>query len=215
VSRLEANGLTVRLGGRDVLSDVTFDVQAGQALALTGHSGSGKTVLLHVLAGLVPLSAGSLLLDEGPVTPSDPIYRASVGLILQTHGLASGLTAEENVALPLQARGFDRAEIAERCRDALAAVDLESVATRLVDDLSGGQRQRVGVARALAGQPSVLLADEPTAELDPGNRNRILDLLVSSATRLVVVASNDPEVIAACPRVLELDDGRLNAARPS
>jgi putative ABC transport system ATP-binding protein len=133
-----------------------------------------------------------------------------IGVVLQSHGLASGLTAEENVALPLQARGLDPDETARRCREALAAVDLDGAARRVVDGLSGGQRQRVGVARALATEPDVLVADEPTAELDPANRSRVLSLMLDGPPeRIVLVASNDPEVAAACHQVLHLRDGRI------
>jgi putative ABC transport system ATP-binding protein len=208
--RLEAAGLGVTFGDRTVLDDITLVAQEGEPMAVSGPSGSGKTVLLHALAGLRPPTRGSVLFDGAPVDPSDAATRARFGIVLQSQGLASGLTSEENVALPLQSRRLDRAEIAARCREALAAVGLEATSARLVDDLSGGQRQRVGVARALAGRPQILLADEPTAELDPANRARILDLLLEpSASMIVFIASNDPEVCEACRHVIHLRDGRL------
>jgi putative ABC transport system ATP-binding protein len=121
------------------------------------------------------------------------------------------LTAEENVTLPLQERRLGPSDIADRTATALAAVGLDTVGRRRVDELSGGQRQRVGVARALAGQPDLLVADEPTAELDPDNRDRVLSLLLDPAPRrIVVVASNDPEVTGACAQVLHLRDGRVD-----
>ena len=121
------------------------------------------------------------------------------------------MTAEENVALPLQQRGLPPAEVAARAGDSLAAVGLDQMGDRLAADLSGGQRQRVGVARALAGSPAIVIADEPTAELDPDNRARVLSLLLRPPSpRIVVLASNDPEVADACGRVLHLRDGRLD-----
>ncbi|HEY1830435.1 MAG TPA: ATP-binding cassette domain-containing protein [Acidimicrobiales bacterium] len=212
-SLLGVSGLGIRMGGHTLLDDISFELSAGQALALSGPSGSGKSVLLHALAGVLPWATGSLALDGDAVVSHDPAYRARIGLILQSHGLASGLTAEENLALPLQARGLPRAEIVTRCAQALADVDLEGAAGQLVEDLSGGQRQRVGVARALALQPAIVLADEPTAELDPANRARILTLLVAPPTpRLVVIASNDPQVLDVCAEVLHLREGRLVSA---
>jgi putative ABC transport system ATP-binding protein len=207
---MEAVALGVTFGERRVLDDVTVWAQQGEPVAVSGPSGSGKTVLLHALAGLWPATAGSVLLDGAPMDARDPGTRARFGVVLQSQGLASGLTCEENVALPLQARRMDRLEIATRCQEALEAVGLGPTAGRLVDDLSGGQRQRVGVARALAGRPEILVADEPTAELDPANRVRILDLLLGpSAGMIIVIASNDPEVCQVCHHVVHLRDGRV------
>jgi putative ABC transport system ATP-binding protein len=209
VHELRAEGLGVEIGGRTVLEEIDLVATAGSSVAVTGPSGSGKSILLHALAGLLPPAGGRVLVDGVPLNGSR-LELGRIGLVLQHHGLAAGLTAEENIALPLQARGLDRQDIATRCREALEAVDLAGTGRRLVDELSGGQRQRVGVARALAGRPAVLLADEPTAELDPVNRALVLSLLLDpSAGRIVLVAANDPEMARACDHVLELRDGRL------
>lgn len=219
--RLCLEGAGVDLGGHAVLHGLNFVVHAGRAVAITGPSGAGKTVLCLLLAGALEPSRGRVwvegagLADEPPA--SDGSRRAGIvtGLILQTHGLVAGLTAEENVALPLQSRGLAREDVIRRTAQALADVDLARHASRPVDELSGGERQRVGIARALASDPTILIADEPTAELDPGNRARVLDLLmaVSGRDRIVVVASDDPEVVAACGRAMALDAGRI-AERP-
>jgi putative ABC transport system ATP-binding protein len=207
--RLEAAGLGVSLDGRVVLDDVDLVALAGEPVAVSGPSGSGKSVLLHALGGLLPATSGQVLLDGAPLESTDAAARARFGVVLQSLGLASGLTSEENVALPLQSRGLDRDEVASRCAEALAAVGLEATAGRMVDDLSGGQRQRVGVARALAGSPEILLADEPTAELDPASRARVLSLLLGNPGVIVLMASNDPEVCEACRHVVHLRDGRV------
>jgi putative ABC transport system ATP-binding protein len=206
---LSVRGLGVDFGARTALEDITLSVSADRPVAVTGPSGSGKTVLLHAVAGPLAPTRGDILLDGTVLAEGDDGGRV-VGVVLQSHGLASGLTAEENVALPLQARGLPPDETARRCQQALAAVDLAGAARRVVDDLSGGQRQRVGVARALAMEPDILVADEPTAELDPANRSRVLSLLLDgSPGRIVLVASNDPEVAAACHQVVHLRDGRM------
>jgi putative ABC transport system ATP-binding protein len=208
--QLQAEGLCVDIGGRRLLDDVSLLAAAGRPVALTGPSGSGKTVLLHALSGLMSASRGSIALDGVPIAAGTHAADRHFGVVLQSPGLASGLTAAENIALPLQAHGIDRADISARVTEALAAMDLAGAGDRLVDDLSGGQRQRVGVARALAGRPDVVVADEPTAELDPSNRARVIAALLDPAAgRIVLIASNDPEVADACHHVLHLRDGRI------
>lgn len=218
-ARLTVSGIGLDLGGRAVLSEVGIVLDVGDSLAVTGPSGSGKSVLCLVLAGVLPPSRGTARLEVPAAgaagTPEGP--RAGLAaLILQTHGLVEGLTAEENVAMPLQVRRLDRTEIARRTAQALLDVGLQRHAGRRVEELSGGERQRVGIARALAADPVLLVADEPTAELDPGNRERVLGLLTTHARRggILVIASDDPEVLGACGRVVILDRGRI-VATPS
>lgn len=203
---LQLEGVGVTLGGRTALADIELQVDAGAPVAVTGPSGSGKTVLCLVLVGALAPSRGRVLLDGRPLSPEG----APVGLVLQHHGLVAGLTAEENVALPLQDRRLPRREIQDRVALALDAVSLAAHGARLVDELSGGERQRVGLARAMAGDPVILVADEPTSELDPENRARVLSLLSAHAAagHIVVVASDDPEVVGAFPRVVSLHHGR-------
>ena len=218
--RLRLQGVVVHLGGRAVLGGLTFAIHSGEAVAITGPSGAGKTVLCLLLAGALEPSRGRVWVeaegvgepaDEQPDYGSPPKVGATTGLILQTHGLVASLTAEENVALPLQCRGLAREDVVRRTARALADVGLARHASRPIDELSGGERQRVGIARALASDPQILVADEPTAELDPGNRARILDLLLglSRRGRAVVVASDDPEVVATCQRTMVLEAGRI------
>jgi putative ABC transport system ATP-binding protein len=209
-ARLVVEDVAVELGGRRVLEHVDLTLDAGRPVGLTGPSGSGKTVLCLVLAGALRPTSGSVRLDRAAGAPAAPAgYLA--GLVLQSHGLVSGLTAEENVALPLQARRVERADVAARTAAALGDVGLEKHAARLVDELSGGERQRVGIARAMALDPTVLVADEPTSELDPGNRERVLSLFtaLSGRGRVVVIASDDPEVSGGCGSVVALERGSV------
>ena len=201
---LRVRGLDVDLSGRRVVADVAFEAGAGESLAIVGPSGSGKSTLLAVLAGLRAPDRGEVeLTADGPTA-----------IVLQGHGLVGLLTAAENVELALRARGTGGAALVQRSAEALAAVGLDAVADRLVGDLSGGQQQRVGVARALVSDPTVLLADEPTSELDGATRDAVLTRLLAVPARggLLVLATHDPAVAARCTRTLQLVDGRIRAS---
>jgi putative ABC transport system ATP-binding protein len=203
IDAITAKGLSLEGAGAAVLEDIDLSAHAGQMLGITGPSGSGKTTLLYVVGGLLPATRGELLVDARPLV----LWReASVGLVFQNLCLVPLLTAQETVALPLQAAGLSKPEVADRSFAALSALGLADHAAQLVGDLSGGQRQRVAVARALASRPDAILADEPTSALDAHWRQAVLDLLVAEARRgrIVVVASNDAEVIATCDAVISL-----------
>ena len=203
VAEITVEGLTVESGGSPVVRDFDLRVRAGTIVGLTGPSGSGKSTLLHALGGLSPASSGRLLLDGRPVV----LWRdCSLGLILQNLALVPLLSAQETVALPLQARRVPKSEVAARSADALRVLGLGEHGAQLVGQLSGGQRQRVAVARALAATPDVILADEPTSALDDHWRQVVLDQLVAQAKRgaLVVLASTDAAVTAICDELTTL-----------
>ncbi len=208
---LSAKGLRYEAGDRVILDGVDVLAPAGHLLAVCGPSGAGKSSLLSILGGLLQPGGGTVSLDEAPVAVGDPSIRRRVAMVLQGYGLATALTARENVAIGLQARRLPRGEVRQRTEATLTAVGLADVADHLIEDLSGGQQQRVAVARALAAAPDVLLADEPTAELDADNRERVLDLLTNAARAgaVVVIASHDPDVVARCDGALELDAGHV------
>ncbi len=200
--------------GRQVLQDVSLVAPAGRLLVLTGPSGSGKSTLLAVLAGLETPTTGTVHWGQDLVGPRQRDLRRRCGLVLQGYGLVSLLSAAENVELVLQARGLAAEQVAEqvaeRATQALASVGLTEAADHLVEQLSGGQQQRVAVARAVVAEPMLVLADEPTAELDSRTRDRILGVLVAQADRgaVVVLATHDRAVADAADDEIVLHDGR-------
>jgi putative ABC transport system ATP-binding protein len=203
--RFVIEDLTVCNADTVLVSDLSLSIERGEVLGITGRSGTGKSSLIHVLAGLAAPHSGRVLHADRPVAPSGG---AAFGLILQHHHLPGMLTAHEAVSLPLQARGVDRPEVAERSDRTLAALGLGDQAHHLIWELSGGQRQRVAVARALAGDPELILADEPAAGLDPESGAAVINHLLDAARAgaIVIIASSHPDVIGNCTRVITLAD---------
>jgi putative ABC transport system ATP-binding protein len=212
---LTARGLRVAGPGAPVLDDVTVEALPGRMLAVTGSSGSGKTTLLSVLGGIVPASSGEVAFGQEPVGTRHGEPRPGTAFVLQSHGLVPSLTAQENVAVALRARGVDAREAVARAVAALDRFGVGDLAERLVPELSGGQLQRVAVARAVAVEPDVLLADEPTSELDETNRDLVVTELRAEADRgaVVVVATHDPEVADMCDDEIHLVEGQVQGVR--
>jgi putative ABC transport system ATP-binding protein len=218
MTEIVATDVHVDYDGHEVLQGVDLHARPGRMIAVTGPSGAGKTTLLWSLAGLVKPARGEVLIDG--VTPRDRDQSSAAGVVIipQDNALASVLTASENVLVPLLAAKVDPAEATSRTVTALDSVGLGTAGSQLIEELSGGQQQRVAVARGLAQQGSVVLADEPTSELDAANRARIVALLRGEADRgaAVVLATHDPEAAAECDAELHLDAGEATwVRRPS
>jgi putative ABC transport system ATP-binding protein len=175
-------------------------------LAVTGPSGSGKTTLLRTMAGMLRPFSGAVTHEGEALRGRDHAVKRRIVLIPQDNGLATMLTATENIQVVLLANGFSGEASRRLCAEKLEQVGLSGQANQLIEELSGGQQQRAAIARGLALGGNVLLADEVTSELDSANRQRILDLLAAEAARgaAVVFATHDPEAAAACDASLNL-----------
>ncbi len=212
---LAAGGLVVELAGRRVLDGVDLRLEPGTFTALTGPSGAGKSTLLWVLAGALAPGAGTVEYAGRALPDRAAAAAAGVALVTQGMALVAPLTARENVLVPLTILGIAPREAAERTADALDRVGLGDVGDHLVEELSGGQQQRVAVALALAIRPTVLLADEPTSELDAATRERIVELLAHEAQQgaLVLMATHDAWCADQAQAEHHLDEGRLQRRR--
>jgi putative ABC transport system ATP-binding protein len=199
------------------LDGVDLDVEAGEFSALMGPSGSGKTTLLNTIGGLDEPTSGSVVVDGEDLARLSPAARASmrlhrIGFIFQAYNLVPVLSAFENAEFVLLMRGVGEAERRERVMATLAEVGLAGMEHRLPGELSGGQQQRVAVARAIVGRPALVLADEPTANLDSATGHELVELmrrLNEEQGITFLFATHDPKVQAAARRVVTLVDGRI------
>ena len=199
------------VNGRTLLDDVSVTFPAGKVTALSGPSGSGKTTLLSIAGGLLQPTSGTAELDGRDTWTGGGDPLPEIAFILQVYGLVPILSARENVSIALRARGVGPADADEAAEAALARFGIADLGERQVEELSGGQMQRVACARGFVVGAEVLLADEPTSELDEGNRSVVLAELHEEAARgaVVVVATHDPAVVEACDLHVALDEGRV------
>ncbi|MES2260101.1 MAG: ABC transporter ATP-binding protein [Pseudomonadota bacterium] len=216
---LRAVSKSFTLGGNTIraLKNVDLAVVRGEIAAITGPSGSGKSTLLNLCGLLDCADSGELLYDGQPLLAADEVRRTalrrlSIGFVFQSFNLVPVMNAYDNVDFPLYLLGVAPAERARRVREALARVGLQGFDKHRPDQLSGGQRQRVAIARAVVKQPQLVIADEPTANLDAATATQIVDLMKTLAHEhgtTFLVATHDERMIVHCDRALALDDGVL------
>jgi putative ABC transport system ATP-binding protein len=200
----------------EILRGIDLSVRKGEVLAIEGPSGSGKSTFLGLLAGFDSPTTGSIKIDGEEITGLDEDQLAllrgrKLGFVFQSYNLIGTLTAEENVMLPLELRG-DWSRPHERARELLSSVGLEARASHYPAQLSGGEQQRVALARAFSCSPSILLADEPTGNLDSATGSMVLDMLLKlnrSEGATLVIVTHDPALSRLTNRIVRLRDGRI------
>jgi putative ABC transport system ATP-binding protein len=222
---VEAKGIRKTLGrgaGQvQALRGVDLSLRRGELTLLMGPSGSGKTTLLLVLGCMLAPDAGTATIDGHSLSQIDKeglarIRRDHIGFVFQSYHLFPTLTAAQNVQLALDIRGERGRRAAKKAREAMAMVGLERKTKSRPAELSGGEQQRVAIARAFVANPSIILADEPTAALDSDNGRMILRILADAAherDRAVLVVTHDPRILPFADRIVEIDDGRIVGER--
>ena len=217
---LRVDDVWLSFGATPALRGASLEVRAGEIVALVGASGSGKSTLLHCAAGLLAPESGSVTLDgvRTDALSDDARSRlrlSSFGFVFQHASLVPELTAQENVELPLRMRGWSRTKVRRNSARWLRQLDVESVSGQRPGQLSGGQAQRVAACRALAGEPQMIFADEPTGALDQDNSDRVVDALTAAAREQgasVLLVTHDHGVAARADRQVRMVDGSVEGA---
>ena len=217
MARLQLTGLTKTYGDFHAVAGVDLDIRQGELVVLLGPSGCGKTTTLRMIAGFIAPTAGAIRLGGHDITRQPP-WKRNTGLVFQSYALFPHLTVAENVAFGLRMRKVAEAQIATRLAEALRLVRLEGLADRLPRELSGGQQQRVAIARALVSDPTLIVADEPTGDLDRATGEEVLSLLdqlVHELGKTIVMVTHDPKAAARAGRMVHLEKGVLVDEAPA
>ena len=220
---VEVRNVTKQYEGKRIvhaLRGVSFRVERGEMIATMGPSGCGKSTLLNILGGVDRSSGGTIIIDGTDVGQLDDnaltrLRREKIGFVFQFFNLLPTLTAQENVSLPLHLDGIGRKDAAFRASELLELVGLKHRGDHLPEELSGGEQQRVAMARAMARRPPLILADEPTGNLDSTNAHEVLALfrkLKSEFHTTVIMVTHDSVAAAVCDRILRMQDGQLLSA---
>ena len=201
----------------DALKNINLEIRKGEFVAIVGHSGSGKSTLMNILGCLDRQTAGNFYIGGRNVGRLSPralsrVRAKEIGFIFQSFNLIESLTAYENVRLPLAYRGIPIKKQREQVNNAICSVAMEGRAAHLPSQLSGGQQQRIAVARAIAGNPSIILADEPTGNLDRENSLEVLSILksLSRKGKTVVMVTHDEFIARSADKIIRITDGKID-----
>ena len=220
MNALKAEGVCRKYGRQDVLRDFSLSVEAGSFEALMGPSGSGKSTFLHIAAGLLAADAGSVEIGGKDIvkmsdTEATKFRRRHVGVVFQAFNLLNERTVRENVVLPLRLGGEAKSkdEVEQRTEDLLKLLGLAGMGKKMPEELSGGEQQRVAIARALIAEPEIVLADEPTGNLDAKSAKGICEILKGLGGKsAILVVTHDPVVAACAKKVHFLKDGKISSS---
>ena len=202
-----------------ILKGIDVTVRQGEFVAIMGKSGAGKSTLMYQLSVLDEPTSGTIIIDEVDVSPLDERARTAfrlntLGYVFQNYALVPDLSAEENVMLPLLMRNYEWKTAKQMARAAIDGVGLEGKYLNLPAELSGGEQQRVSIARAVAGKPKILFADEPTANLDTVSGTQVVDLITDlnhNAGQTVVMVTHEREYALGCDRIIHMEDGQITS----
>lgn len=213
---ITVQNLTKKYKKKVVLDNISFSIEAGEYVSMIGPSGAGKTTLIHALIGGIPIDHGNIEVDNCQVQALSPSevqdYRRKIGIIFQDYKLLPQKTVFENVAFALEVCGFPQDFISRRTREVLHLTGLEDLRNNFPDQLSGGEKQRTAIARALSHAPDLLIADEPTGNLDPENSlaiGKLFKEINKSGTTVIISTHNKELVNLARERVITLKEGRI------
>ena len=215
MTAIRLENITKRFGGTTALDSINLEIAAGELFFLLGPSGCGKSTLLRTIAGLIPTDSGRLLFNGRDVTDLSTEHRNAV-MCFQSYALWPHMTVQDNVRFGLSVRGETRVAQQQRIEEVLKLVQMQTYAERKPNQLSGGQQQRVALARALAPNPAILVADEPTGNLDEGTGRDIIELLFrghSERGTTLVLVTHDSALAARCDRVLHMRSGQIESRK--
>eukprot|EP01030_Chromulinospumella_sphaerica_P011935 gene11935-biopygen10413 len=215
---LSAKNLSKKYGSVPVVNDVSLDVGKGEIVSIVGPSGAGKSTLLHILGGLDKADAGSVLINNTdmlklPARKQAQFRNAHIGFVFQFHHLLPEFSATENVCIPLWIKGVDKKESVKQAQEMLEIVGLAHRLGNKPSELSGGEQQRVAIARALVTRPSVIMADEPTGNLDTENAHNVHELFLKlrdTLSQTFIMITHNDALAKMTDRTLHMQDGRIN-----
>lgn len=215
---LSAKNLSKKYGSVPVVNDVSLDVGKGEIVSIVGPSGAGKSTLLHILGGLDKADAGSVLINNTdmlklPSRKQAQFRNAHIGFVFQFHHLLPEFSATENVCIPLWIKGVDKKESVKQAQEMLEIVGLGHRLGNKPSELSGGEQQRVAIARALVTRPSVIMADEPTGNLDTENAHKVHELFLKlrdTFSQTFIMITHNDALAKMTDRTLHMQDGRIN-----